>query len=190
MLLKVIITTIALVLGLRLHFRKKENCLFEVHKRKIQRELEINNLPRFVIGENEIINLYKKQNDVTEKQLKEVIKKPPNGVFFWIDDYVIGVESENKIGTLAHELCHVQQYEKNIFVLTMPKDEWCAKLKYLWDAREIDANRYAFSYCFKNCLYKEATRYFIILFLLFICEILFLIATYSSCSAAIRFFEL
>lgn len=145
---------------------------YEEHLRQILIDLNIEKIPNFIYGKEMIIEHCKNQSVFTKGQIECLEKEIPHGLFLWIEDYTVCIEDKDckKIGTLAHELKHVNQYQKkphefrtDRYSLPERYSFFGTIIRYFY-IKEIGANWYALKYCFKNKVYGGFWKYALILF--------------------------
>ncbi|MFS0783510.1 hypothetical protein [Bacillus sp. 1P06AnD] len=154
----------------RLNKKIKQNeveKLFEDHKQKILTELNIDP-PTFIIGKKAIKEQYKEEGASTISRILLIIRllfNDPSGTFFWGNcsegsTGVVWILDKKKVGTLAHELRHVYQYQKETFIFSYTIEK---SLNYLRSPKEKDANEYAYLYCKTNNIRTGIIKYLITL---------------------------
>lgn len=126
---------------------------FKKHEENIKKFLDLDETVKVLVGE-EADNYVDEHKEIYKERHKEELEskyKKVNGIFLWWEnENTILIKSEEKIGTLAHELRHAWQYKNKKYKFKIPKTKYQKnkeKVIYFVSSKELDAHKYAKNYC-------------------------------------------
>ncbi|WP_121616651.1 hypothetical protein [Virgibacillus halodenitrificans] len=126
---------------------------FDIHIEKIKKELDLNSIEVKVIYGEEARN--KINSMFVAKTVKKAEKAAKNVTGYCIpnENIVYVCKTDNLgIGTLAHELRHIYQYNLKYHNFSFPRDFYSKDPYYWCRLAELDANEFALKYCKGNNL--------------------------------------